>query len=35
MKKKEVKNKTIHIYEAIFFGGCILLFVFMLFKMWW
>lgn len=35
--KKEVKknNKTIKLYEAIFFGVCILLFVFMIFRIWW
>lgn len=35
--KKEVKknNKTIKLYEAIFFGACILLFVFMIFRIWW
>ena len=33
MKKKEIKKdtKTIKLYEAIFFGLCILLFVFMIF----
>lgn len=37
MKKKEIKKdtKTIKLYEAIFFGLCILLFVFMIFRIWW
>lgn len=37
MKKKEIKKdtKTIKLYEAIFFGLCILLLVFMIFRIWW
>ena len=37
MKKKEIKKdtKTIKLYEAIFFGLCILLLGFMIFRIWW
>ncbi len=37
MKKKEIKKdtKTIKLYEALFFGLCILLLVFMIFRIWW
>ena len=37
MKKKVVKNnyKSFKLYEAIFFGLCILLFVFIIFRIWW
>ena len=36
MKKKEIKKdtKTIKLYEAIFFGLCILRLVFMIFRIW-
>lgn len=37
MKKKEVtKNKkTIRLFEALFFGVCILILVFLIFRTWW
>ena len=34
-KNSEKNNKTIYLYEAIFFGVCVLLFVFMIFRIWW
>ncbi len=34
-QKKDNKQKTIKLYEALFFGLCILLFVFLIFKIWW
>ncbi len=37
MKKKEDKKnkRTIKLYEALFFGACLLLLVFMIFRIWW
>ena len=37
MKKKDIKkdSKTIKLYEALFFGACILLFEFMIIRKWW
>ena len=35
-KKDKTKNtKTIKLYEALFFGICILLLVYVLLKVWW
>ena len=34
-KQKKSEKKTIKLYEAIFFGLCILLFVFLIFRIWW
>ncbi len=34
-KQKKQEEKVIKLYEAIFFGACILILIFLLFRIWW